>query len=64
MTTKEVIKRADALRMNTVSDEQKAAWSTNTASIISTSRTETSIYASAPERQQAVQSCFSTCRMN
>ena len=26
MTVKEAMKRADALRMNTVSDEQKAAW--------------------------------------
>lgn len=26
MTVRETIKRADALRMNTVSDEQKAAW--------------------------------------
>lgn len=26
MTVKETIKRADALRMNTVSEEQKAAW--------------------------------------
>lgn len=26
MTVREAIKRADALRMNTVSDEQKAAW--------------------------------------
>lgn len=26
MTTKEAVRRADALRMNTVSDEQKAAW--------------------------------------
>ena len=26
MTIKETIKRADALRMNTVSEEQKAAW--------------------------------------
>lgn len=26
MTAKEAIKRADALRMNTVSEEQKAAW--------------------------------------
>lgn len=26
MTVKEAVKRADALRMNTVSDEQKAAW--------------------------------------
>ena len=26
MTVKEAVKRADALRMNTVSEEQKAAW--------------------------------------
>ena len=26
MTTKEAVKRADALRMNTVSEEQKAVW--------------------------------------
>ena len=26
MTVKEAVKRADSLRMNTVSDEQKAAW--------------------------------------
>ena len=26
MTVKEVVKRADALRMNTITEEQKAAW--------------------------------------
>ena len=64
MTTKEVIKRADALRMNTVSDEQKAAWSTSMASITSTARTARPISASALAKQQEAQSCYNTCRMN
>ena len=48
----------------TTPSRQSVAWSTNTASITSTARTETPIFASAPGRRRVVRWYCSICRMS